>query len=68
MSANGIGPMPEGMADGIIKYPVIFPIKSKIEEIIAQAYTIRLALQEDKAEYLVNGSPIDLYGYYGVKK
>jgi hypothetical protein len=40
LSCNGPGPMPEGMKDGEIQYPVTFARKDKFEEILNNESTL----------------------------
>jgi hypothetical protein len=68
LSANGPGPMPAGMKDGVIKYPVTFARKDKFEEIILKNYQIQILLNEDKRAYSAGKHSIDLYGYFGSLK
>lgn len=68
LSANGPGPMPAGMKDGVIKYPVTFARKDKFEEIISRNYQIKIMLNEDKRVYAAGKHSIDLYGYFGSLK
>lgn len=68
LSSNGPGPMPKGMQDGVVKYPVTFPIKSKFEEILSQNYSIDIIFNEDKDAYQAASNSIDMYGYFGSKK
>lgn len=68
LSANGPGPMPEGMRDRVIQYPVTFARKDKFEEILSQNYTIKILFNEDKGAYLAGNHSIDMYGYFGSLK
>lgn len=65
LSENGIGPMPQGMNDKIIQYPVIFARKDKFEEILSRNYSIEILFNEDE-RYYAAGQPINMYGYFGV--
>jgi len=64
LSANGPGPMPQGMRDGVVKYPVTFARKDKFEEILSKNYSIRILFHEDKAAYQAANHSIDMYGYF----
>jgi putative methyltransferase (TIGR04325 family) len=68
LSANGPGPMPNGMRDRIAQYPVTFARKDKFEEIISQRYSIDILFEEDKGSYQAANQPIDMYGYFGTLK
>lgn len=68
ISSNGPGPMPAGMKDGIIQYPVTFARKDKFEEIISKNYQIQIQFNEDKRAYSFGKYSIDMYGYFGLLK
>jgi putative methyltransferase (TIGR04325 family) len=68
LSGNGPGPMPEGMRDKEIKYPVTFSRKDKFEEILRKNYSIDIQFNEDKRSYQAANHAIDLYGYFCSKK
>lgn len=65
LSANGPGPMPQGMRDGVVQYPVTFARKDKFEEILSQNYSINILFNEDKGAYQAASYSIDMYGYFG---
>lgn len=65
LSNSGPGPMPQGMRDSLVKFPVTFAQKSKFEEIISKNYLIQVQFHEDKNVYWAGGYPIDYYGYFG---
>jgi len=64
LSSNGPGPMPAGMKDGLIQFPVTFARKDKFEEIISKDYQIQIRFTEDKGAYAVGKYSIDMYGYF----
>jgi len=64
LSANGPGPMPQGMRDGVVQYPVTFARKDKFEEILSQSYSINILFNEDKGAYQAANHSIDMYGYF----
>ena len=68
LSGNGPGPMPEGMRDKKIQYPVTFARKDKFEEILRKNYSIDIQFNEDKGSYQAVNHTIDLYGYFCSKK
>lgn len=65
LSANGPGPMPKGMRDGVVQYPVTFARKDKFEKILSQNYSIDILFDEDKGAYQAGSHSIDMYGYFG---
>lgn len=68
LSSNGPGPMPEGIKDAIIRYPVTFARKDKFEEIISTNYKIRVQFNEDRNAYSIGKYFIHMYGYFGTLK
>ncbi|MDQ5987594.1 MAG: hypothetical protein CSYNP_03339 [Syntrophus sp. SKADARSKE-3] len=64
LSANGPGPMPHGMRDGVVQYPAMFARKDKFEEILSQNYSINIMFTEDKGAYQAARHSIDMYGYF----
>ena len=65
---NGIGPMPQGMQDGVAQHPVTFARKDKFEEILSRRYSIDILFNEDKGGYHAANQPVDMYGYFGTLK
>jgi putative methyltransferase (TIGR04325 family) len=65
---NGPGPMPVGMPDGVVSFPVTFARKDLFEDIIAQRYQIDLVFHEDTRAYAAGPYRFDMYGYFGVLK
>ena len=68
LSGNGPGPIPEGMRDKKIQYPVTFARRDKFEEILRKNYSIDIQFNEDKGSYQAANHAIDLYGYFCSKK
>lgn len=62
-SANGPGPMPEGMKDGIAKYPINFLSKNKVEEIIEEKYEIQIVMDDSSEIYNFKYKPVKVYGF-----
>jgi putative methyltransferase (TIGR04325 family) len=62
LSANGPGPMPQDMQDGIVQYPVTFARKDKFEEILGQNYSINIIFEENRGAYQAADHSIDMYG------
>jgi putative methyltransferase (TIGR04325 family) len=63
--ANGPGPLPAGMKDGVARYPMTVLRKDRVEQILDDSYEIRMQLDEDQGAYWLTGKPIDMYGYFG---
>jgi putative methyltransferase (TIGR04325 family) len=68
LSANGPGPMPQDMRDGIVQYPVTFARKDRFEEILGQNYSINIIFEENRGAYQAANHSIDMYGYFCVLK
>ncbi len=63
LSANGPGPLPAGMTDRKVEYPVVFTRKAEVEAILGRKYAIALEFEEGTA-YNVRGQQIPLIGYF----
>ena len=68
LSENGYGPMPQGMRDRAVHYPVTFPRKDKFEDILSQSYSINILFNEDKGAYQAGNHTVDMYGYFATLK
>ena len=68
LSTNGPGPLPSGFTDREVRYPMTAMAKESVERIIGTEYEIRIAFEEDKGAYWPDGRPIDLYGYFAVRR
>jgi putative methyltransferase (TIGR04325 family) len=68
LSENGIGPLPDGMKDGVVKYPIVLAQKERVEEILRRNYEIQMVWKEHEAAYRWNGHSIDLYGILAEKR
>ena len=64
LSDNGPGPMPKGMRDGVVQYPITFARKDKFEEILSQNYSINILFNEHKGAFQAANHSIDTYGYF----
>lgn len=64
-SENGPGPMPDGMPDGVARYPVVVARRSRVEEMLRERYAIRMRFDEDRGAYCTRGQAVDMYGYFG---
>jgi putative methyltransferase (TIGR04325 family) len=65
---NGPGPLPGGMPDGVVSYPVTLARKDVFEAIMAERYQIDLVFHEDTQAYAAGPYRFDMYGYFGVLK
>ncbi len=65
LSWNGPGALPDGMTDGVTRYPMTAARKDRVEQILKEKYDIRMQFNEDKGAYRLDGHNIDMYGYFG---
>ncbi len=63
LSENGPGVLPEGIADGIARYPITVNVKNQVEKILQKRYQIQMQFQEENSS-LLHGQSVNLYGYY----
>lgn len=68
LSSNGPGPMPIGMQDGVVQYPVTFARKDQFEKILSENYAIDILFEEDKGSYQAGSHSINMYGFFGTIK
>jgi putative methyltransferase (TIGR04325 family) len=68
LSANGPGPMPADIPDGISRYPFTFPARKAIEAAIMNVYKIILRVADDSGVFPVNDEPLSGLGYVAQKK
>jgi putative methyltransferase (TIGR04325 family) len=61
-SGNGPGPLPPGMPDGLVKYPITFLEKKWLEGKIREGYAELICFDEGPAHYY-KGAPINSFGY-----
>jgi putative methyltransferase (TIGR04325 family) len=61
---NGPGPLPDGVPDEVVQYPVTFASKRRFEQILQGRYTIAVQTNEDKRVHWA-GEWIDYFGYLG---
>lgn len=67
LSANGPGPLPDGFKDRALSYPVTFCDKAAFEGILAERYALDLTFEEERDAYYLQGAPVAMYGYLGVR-
>lgn len=63
LSANGPGPLPEGISDESTAFPCSFVSLGRFEKALEEKYVIKLKICEDRAAYNAAGEVIDMYGY-----
>lgn len=63
-SENGPGALPDGMIDGMARYPIFVARKSRVEEILAARYEIRIRFHEDQGAYHLKDHSVNMYGYF----
>jgi putative methyltransferase (TIGR04325 family) len=63
-AANGPGPLPADMRDGVAKYPVTFARKDRVEEVLSRRYDLRARFEEDRGAYELAGESVGMYGYF----
>jgi hypothetical protein len=64
LAANGVGPLPPGIRNGVVRYPATFARKDAFEKILARNYSIDIAFNEDKDAYRAAEHSIDMYGFF----
>jgi putative methyltransferase (TIGR04325 family) len=68
LRTNGPGALPEGMPDGPVTYPLVFPSQEKVEEIIQRNYSLDIRFEEEQHAYSVGNMGIDMYGYFATRR
>jgi putative methyltransferase (TIGR04325 family) len=63
LSAHGPGPLPAGMPDATVTWPIIFARKEKVEDIIKHQYAITLLFDEGKPADFAGMRGLGVYGY-----
>jgi putative methyltransferase (TIGR04325 family) len=63
-SANGPGPLPNGMKDGLVRYPITLLEKGLLESKIKERYEELILFEEGVAHYF-KGAKINSFGYLG---
>lgn len=66
--SKGVSPMPPGMEDSILSYPVTWASRTKFEEVIQERYTIELRIREGEMLFRLDGADHYSYGYLGRRK
>ncbi len=65
-SENGPGPLPNGMVDGVARYPMMVLRKDEVERIVLEKYEIRIHFSEDGGTHRLRGHSVDMHGYFAV--
>ena len=64
LSDNGPGPLPPGIDDKSVSYPITFASRHEVESILRERYEIVFSINEDKGTFTAGRDKIDLYGYF----
>jgi putative methyltransferase (TIGR04325 family) len=64
LSENGPGPLPLGVGDKSVSYPITFVSKQEVEKILNQKYEIRFLTKEDKGTFRAGKNTFDMWGYF----
>lgn len=65
LATNGPGPLPEGVRDRPIRYPVTFMPRQTLEtELLNSGYTVTSCNRENLAVWSVDGALVDQWGYF----
>lgn len=64
LSENGPGPLPSGIKDRSVSYPITFASKYEVEKILREKYEIRFSIDEDKGAFRAEKNKIDMHGYF----
>ena len=68
LRTNGPGPLPAGMPDGPVTYPIVFPSQEQVEAIITSNYTLDIRFEEEQHAYSVGNMGINMYGYFATRR
>jgi putative methyltransferase (TIGR04325 family) len=64
LSENGPGPLPAGVDDRNVSYPITFSSRHAVEKVLRERYEIVFSINEDKDTFRAGKDKIDLYGYF----
>ncbi len=67
LSSNGPGPLPDGMQDLTVFYPIIIPTKESLEATISKKYQIKLTIYEGRTNFQNVGN-FNCFTYLAVYK
>jgi putative methyltransferase (TIGR04325 family) len=68
LRTNGPGALPAGMPDGPVRYPVVFPSKETVEDILTHQYSLEICFEEETRAYVAGNMGIDMYGYFATRR
>ena len=68
LSSNGPGPLPEGVRDKSVFYPITYVSRSAVEDILSQNYEIRFMTDEGSGVFHIKGLTINMNGYFCARK
>ena len=68
LSSNGPGPLPDGIKDKSVFYPITYVSRSAVEDILTQNYEIRFMTDEGSGVFNIKGSTINMNGYFCSRK
>ena len=68
LSSNGPGPLPEGVKDKCVFYPITYVSRSAVEDILSQNYEIKFMTDEGSGVFNIKGSTINMNGYFCMRK
>jgi len=63
LSAHGVGPLPTGIVERRVNFPVTFVPELAFEQVIESRYRIVARINEDVGAYSVGKVQIDMHGY-----
>jgi putative methyltransferase (TIGR04325 family) len=68
LSSNGPGPLPEGIKDRSVFYPITYVSRSAVEDILGKYYEIRFMTDEGSGVFSTKGLTVNMNGYFCVRK
>ncbi len=68
LSHNGPGPLPDGVKDKTVFYPITYVSRLAVEDILSQNYEIRFMTDEGSGVFNIKGSTINMNGYFCMRK
>lgn len=66
--SKGVRPMPPGMEDSIVRYPVTWVPRTKFEALIEEHYKIELRVREEEMLFKLDGAEYYASGYLASRK
>lgn len=68
LSSNGPGPLPKGVKNKKVFYPITYVSRAAVESVLCQNYKIRFMTDEGTGLFKIKGSKINMNGYFCVRK